>query len=270
MLGVPESSGLGCGVTGVLERVRAIGPTHLLDLRVGERTIEVRWEWDLNPPEPDSVIGIAVTPGTLRFFNEPNAPRPAASAAPEEPLVAAPPPPEGESDLRADAATEPAESLSSRYETTSEDDLSVEDLPPSGAAAVTPSSARAQAEVREFRPSEGLMAEPPPPRNEPAPVAYDPEDVARNSGGYSGGGVSGAGFSGGGLSGGGIVASGFLDRGAPAPAPSPPRTQDEGTSDEHEVERSVELMPPWLQVSRPAGDDPERPPEDPHRGMPLD
>ncbi len=71
MLGVPESSGLGCGVTGLIERIRATGPTYLLDLRVGDRLIEVRWEWDLAAPPWDEPISIAVTPGTLRFFNEP-------------------------------------------------------------------------------------------------------------------------------------------------------------------------------------------------------
>ncbi|MCK9486345.1 MAG: ATP-binding cassette domain-containing protein [Dehalococcoidia bacterium] len=70
MLGVPESSGLGSGVNGLIERVRATGPTYLLDLRVGDRLVEVRWEWDLAPPPSDEPIAIAVTPGTLRFFND--------------------------------------------------------------------------------------------------------------------------------------------------------------------------------------------------------
>ncbi len=95
MLGVPESSGLGCGVAGVVERVRAVGPTHVLDLRVGDRLLEVRWEWDPEPPGLEEPVSIAVTPGTLRFFNETapalgrQAPRPAdwrgfAAPTPEE------------------------------------------------------------------------------------------------------------------------------------------------------------------------------------------
>jgi hypothetical protein len=77
MLGVPEASGLGCGVSGMVERIRAVGPTYLLDVRVGDRLIEVRWEWDIAPPPRDLPIGIAVTPDTLRFFNEPVPPQPA-------------------------------------------------------------------------------------------------------------------------------------------------------------------------------------------------
>jgi thiamine transport system ATP-binding protein len=71
MLGVPEESGLGCGVSGMIERVRATGPSYVLDLRIGDRVVEVRWEWDAAPPRRDLPIGIAVTPNTLRFFNEP-------------------------------------------------------------------------------------------------------------------------------------------------------------------------------------------------------
>jgi len=70
MLGVPDTSGLGIGVTGTVERIRAIGPTYLLDLRVGDRLIEVRWEWDPAPPPLGLATAIAVTPGTLRFFSD--------------------------------------------------------------------------------------------------------------------------------------------------------------------------------------------------------
>ncbi|MDO9445212.1 MAG: hypothetical protein Q7K37_07835, partial [Dehalococcoidia bacterium] len=69
LLGVPVDSGLGCGVEGEIVRVRAYGPTWILDLRLGDRLMEVRWEWDVAPPPRDQRIAIAVRPDTLRFFN---------------------------------------------------------------------------------------------------------------------------------------------------------------------------------------------------------
>jgi ABC-type Fe3+/spermidine/putrescine transport system ATPase subunit len=69
LLGVPPESGLGCGVQGTVIRARALGPMFLLDLAVADRTIEVRWEWDLVPPPTGAEIAIAVRPGTLRFFD---------------------------------------------------------------------------------------------------------------------------------------------------------------------------------------------------------
>ncbi|PKN82492.1 MAG: hypothetical protein CVU47_02715 [Chloroflexi bacterium HGW-Chloroflexi-9] len=69
LLGVPPESGLGCGVGGEIVRIRAYGPTWILDLRLGDRIMEVRWEWDVAPPPRDQRIAIAVRPDTLRFFN---------------------------------------------------------------------------------------------------------------------------------------------------------------------------------------------------------
>jgi len=273
MLGVPDDSGLGCGVSGTLERVRAIGPTHLLDIRVGERTIEVRWEWDLNPPEPDAIIAIAVTPGTLRFFNEPNTPRPAASAEPSDamrtedatlPSVATAGAPAladaeaGETPTEDETGTDLPRSVTAAAPETPETPEAPE-APPEEPSRERPQEPAAPATPREFTPSEGLMAEPPPPRVEPTTVAYEPEERLREESGAT-----------------------FIGSGAPAPAPSPPRTRVEEappTSEdvEHAEERadddSVGAMAPWLQVSRPprAGDDENAPPKpDPHRGMPLD
>lgn len=82
MLAVPEDSGLGCGVAGTVERIRATGPTYLLDVRIGERMVEARWEWDIAPPSLRSAVALAVNAGTLRFFNDPNG---AARSAPDRP-----------------------------------------------------------------------------------------------------------------------------------------------------------------------------------------
>ncbi len=242
MLGVPDGSGLGCGVSGVLERVRAIGPTHLLDLRVGERTIEVRWEWDQSPPEAEAVIAIAVTPGTLRFFNEPNVPRPAASEEGDEPgsresgwrrreTIAV-----GQDEPEAtDAATDevPSEALDEEPAPEGvEDDVFV----------------TSRAEVSEFTPSQGLMAEPAPPREDPAPVTYEPWEPST------------------------ATPETFTADGAPAPAPAPPRAPVDPTREsrtDSEDDGTVESMAPWLQVSRPRDETPPGP-ADPHRGMPLD
>ncbi len=71
LLGVPVDSGLGCGIEGEIERVRAYGPTWVLDLRVGNRTLEVRWEWDMVPPLRGERIAVNVRPDTLRFFDDP-------------------------------------------------------------------------------------------------------------------------------------------------------------------------------------------------------
>ncbi|MBM3139544.1 MAG: ABC transporter ATP-binding protein [Chloroflexi bacterium] len=70
LLGVPTGLRLGCGVTGVVMRSRPSGPMHMLDVAIGRRPVEVRWEWDLQPPAPASTVEIAARPGTLRFFGE--------------------------------------------------------------------------------------------------------------------------------------------------------------------------------------------------------
>lgn len=276
MLGVPDESGLGCGVSGTLERVRATGPTHLLDIRVGERTIEVRWEWDLNPPEPEAIIAIAVTPGTLRFFNEPNTPRPAASAEtsgatrtedaalPSVASAGAPALSEteaGETPTDSQTGTE-AGQRGERAPAEDVEQLAAEEASSEQPSWERPEDPQAPEPSREFTPSEGLMAEPAPTRAEPATIAYDPDK--RHLVGSEESGAT------------------FIGSGAPAPAPSPPRTRVEESSPtsedvEHAGERaddeSVEALAPWLQVSRHPHDDDETEPRntpDPHRGMPLD
>lgn len=269
MLGVPDESGLGCGVSGTLERVRATGPTHLLDIRVGERTIEVRWEWDLNPPEPEAVIAIAVTPGTLRFFNEPNTPRPAGNidapastegtTLPSAATAAAPAATSDESTSEHDTAAEARVSTHTSEGAGTESDTG-EKAPSEEPAWERPREPAAPATPREFTPSEGLMAEPPPPRVDSTTIAYDPEERLREESGAT-----------------------FISSGPPAPAPSPPRAHveeaDPPSEDaEHAGQRAdddpVGAMAPWLQVSRPprADEDEGEPPRprDSHRGMPLD
>ena len=261
MLGVPDGSGLGCGVAGVLERVRAIGPTHLLDLRVGERTIEVRWEWDASPPEADAVIAIAVTPGTLRFFNEPNVRRPAASddeddlQTPDRARDAAVEVDEhAPSDL--DEADRTADSAS-RGGTAVPADADPEDVAPTGPEPAVEDAREmrpARSTVSEFTPSQGLMAEPAPPRGDPVPEIYEPYEPWQPSA---------------------DAPETFTPDGAPAPAPAPPRAPVDPsravprTAEDADDDDSVEAMAPWLPVSRPR-DEPPSSPTDPHRGMPLD
>ena len=259
MLGVPDGSGLGCGVSGTLERARAIGPTHLLDLRVGERTIEVRWEWDQSPPEADAVIAIAVTPGTLRFLNEPNISRPASTEDDTEDG-------QGASDGERASSDEPRDARDGSAAPDEESPAPIEyeprydvadDIPGDG---VTDGQALddgrsdwSERSAAEFTPSRGLMADPAPPRADPAPVAYEPYEPWQPSSDEP---------------------ETFTPDGAPAPAPAPPRAPVDpsqaapraaGESDDD----SVEAMAPWLQVSRPRDESPPSP-TDPHRGMPLD
>ena len=263
MLGVPDGSGLGCGVAGVLERVRAIGPTHLLDLRVGERTIEVRWEWDQSPPEADSVIAIAVTPGTLRFFNEPNVRRPAATDDEDDAQTQASgrargavvsadedAPPDREEADRSQASMPPGD-------TAAPVDVEPEDFAPVDSTPTVEDAREmrpARSTVSEFTPSQGLMAEPAPPREDPEPERYEPYEPWQPSA---------------------DAPETFTPDGAPAPAPAPPRAPVDPsrsaprTAQEAEDDDSVEAMAPWLQVSRPR-DEPPTSPTDPHRGMPLD
>ncbi|MEX2445708.1 MAG: ABC transporter ATP-binding protein [Dehalococcoidia bacterium] len=67
LLAVPDPA-LGCGVRGTVTRSRPIGPTWAVDLAVGPRIVEARWEWDLAPPLPGAELGVAVPPGRLRVF----------------------------------------------------------------------------------------------------------------------------------------------------------------------------------------------------------
>ena len=68
LLAVPPRRGLGCGVVGSVVGRRPDGPQHVLDVALGARRVEARWEWDLEPPPLGERVEIAVRPGTLRFF----------------------------------------------------------------------------------------------------------------------------------------------------------------------------------------------------------
>ncbi|MPZ99680.1 MAG: ATP-binding cassette domain-containing protein [Dehalococcoidia bacterium] len=86
VLAVPAGAGLGCGVRGFVRRTRPEGPAAVLEVDLGERTVEARWEWDLVPPPIGTGVEIAVRPGTLRFFGTPrpaNEPPPPLDVAPD-------------------------------------------------------------------------------------------------------------------------------------------------------------------------------------------
>jgi thiamine transport system ATP-binding protein len=68
MLAVPEGRHLGSGVSGVVVASRPDGPVPLLEIAIGTRHLEARWEWDLDAPEVGTVVEIAVRPDTLRFY----------------------------------------------------------------------------------------------------------------------------------------------------------------------------------------------------------
>ena len=53
---------------GRVRAARPAGPTFTVEVELGDRTIEVRWEWDLDGPEPGEEIDLAARPETLRFF----------------------------------------------------------------------------------------------------------------------------------------------------------------------------------------------------------
>jgi ABC-type Fe3+/spermidine/putrescine transport system ATPase subunit len=109
LLAVPAGSRLGSGVSGIVLRSRPEGPMSLLEVAVGDRRVEVRWEWDLRPPEDGTRVEIAARPGTLRFFAAP------ARALEQlvEPLpdmeIAAPPPAMRARATEADASEPPEE-----------------------------------------------------------------------------------------------------------------------------------------------------------------
>jgi len=197
------------------------------------------------------VIAIAVTPGTLRFFNEsPGTRRGVAPLDKAGPAGA----PERDDLLPALAGaaaaleTEPEATPAAVEEPASEerpaDGPTVDELTEGNPTEDAPRVV----EVREFTPSAGLLADPPPAREESAPIAYDPDERASD-------------FS-------------LGANGAPAPAPAPPRSQprDDTSDPPDDAGDGVELMAPWLQVSKPQGDVPPSAaaPPDPHRGMPLD
>lgn len=185
LLGVPVDSGLGCGVEGEIVRIRAYGPTWILDLRLGDRIMEVRWEWDVAPPPRDQRIAIAVRPDTLRFFNagadgrsiEARRPaqaepvdagvrnEPAQAPRPAQPVVAA--------EEQAPAPVEPVETDVLTPE------VEPDEVPLPVAAPAAPESATADAEASPpetpayvlpaIRPARAVGLDTPPPSPAPAP-----------------------------------------------------------------------------------------------------
>jgi thiamine transport system ATP-binding protein len=135
LLGVPAGSNLGSGVLGEVRRVRPHGPMYLLDVQVAERSIEVRWEWDLRSPAVGTRVEIAARPGTLRFFNAPwstTAPAPTPEEEQEqereheqeherEDATAAEAEPEAEAEAEAEAAGEPIDAEEAAIERNDED-----------------------------------------------------------------------------------------------------------------------------------------------------
>ncbi|RLT27738.1 MAG: ATP-binding cassette domain-containing protein [Chloroflexi bacterium] len=81
MLAVPDGRHLGSGLSGVVVAIRPDGPVPLLDIVVGTRHLEARWEWDLDAPRIGTVVEIAVRPDTLRFYGS------APVVVPSEPAV---------------------------------------------------------------------------------------------------------------------------------------------------------------------------------------
>lgn len=81
LLVVPAGRGLGCGVSGTVRAARPDGPQQRVDVALGQRAVEARWEWDLDPPATGATVELAVRPGTLRCYAlDVHAPAPAAGA----------------------------------------------------------------------------------------------------------------------------------------------------------------------------------------------
>ena len=78
LLAVPAGRGLGLGIHGRVIAARPEGPSATLEVDLGPRQLQLRWEWDLEPPAPGAEIEVAARPETLRFFSipEPDAPKP--------------------------------------------------------------------------------------------------------------------------------------------------------------------------------------------------
>jgi hypothetical protein len=65
---VPAARGLGIGVHGIVLGARYDGPLPALNLLVGDRRFDVRWEWDPSPPATGSLVELAAPADTLRYF----------------------------------------------------------------------------------------------------------------------------------------------------------------------------------------------------------
>lgn len=136
LLAVPTDSGLGSGVAGLVVRTRAQGPTWLVDLAVGGRMVEARWEWDLVPPRNGTRLAVAERPGTLRVFSTSLDELPA-PVMPATPGIDATPPTPGESitDTEAREAPEVSDVPASAHPPTRIPNQSRTASPPTGTVA---------------------------------------------------------------------------------------------------------------------------------------
>ncbi len=170
LLAVPVDSGLGCGIEGSIARIRAYGPTWVLDVRLGNRLMEVRWEWDVAPPPLDQPVAIAVRPDTLRFFNASRAGAPPSTTPPprREPAPGPPPP-----------VTEEPEPLPTAEEVAPTSDLDAVEVAPVPAPEPPPSVAASRIEAPSSitpaaRPPRIATFEAAPPSPAPAPPRTQP------------------------------------------------------------------------------------------------
>ena len=68
LLSVPPGTGAGLGIGGPVLASRPDGPTTRLEVALGPRRIDVRWEWDADGPEEGTPVELVAPPETLRFF----------------------------------------------------------------------------------------------------------------------------------------------------------------------------------------------------------
>jgi len=88
MLAVPAGRHLGTGLSGVVVASRPDGPVPLLEIALGSRHVEARWEWDLVAPEIGTLVEIAARPETLRFYGTGQPARPPEDAPAASPIPA--------------------------------------------------------------------------------------------------------------------------------------------------------------------------------------
>lgn len=98
LLAVPIGQGMGIGVRGPVIDAAPEGPQFRVRVRLGEREVSVRWEWDISPPPPGTSVEVVARPGTLRAYS--GLP-PAAPAAPDAAAPDADVPPDEDADAPA-------------------------------------------------------------------------------------------------------------------------------------------------------------------------
>lgn len=68
LLAVPAGQGMGSGVRGPVTGAVPDGPQFRATVRLGEREVTARWEWDLTAPAAGTMVEIIARPGTLRPY----------------------------------------------------------------------------------------------------------------------------------------------------------------------------------------------------------